>query len=241
MKIWILNSITALYIGLTFVYVPNYALYLIPLAMLCYLLILVYAVSVIRLNFFFKSINQTKRNGVLLTFDDGPNTHTSEILDILKENEIKAVFFLIGSSIEGNEQVVQRIKNEGHTIGNHSFSHDNFLPMRSTKYLVNEIEKTNEILNNIGVKVKYFRPPFGVCNPRIARAIKKTKMQSVGWNLRSFDTKLKSKEELMAKLKSATNNSVILLHDSEQITKDVLNDFIKDAKNRGLKFAELAS
>jgi peptidoglycan/xylan/chitin deacetylase (PgdA/CDA1 family) len=220
--------------------VPSYALYLVPFAGFLYLLILIYAVSVIRLNFFFKSINSSNHQGIILTFDDGPNLYTDSILNTLKKHDIKASFFLIGQSIDGNEEIVKRINEDGHTIGNHSFSHDNFLPLRSSKLMAKDINLTNDKLKDLGIECKLYRPPFGVCNPRVGRAIKKTDMIPVGWNFRTYDTKMESSDKLLNKLLSQVNsNSLILMHDSEKITADILDQFITEVKSRGLKFATL--
>ena len=86
---------------------------------------------------------------VALTFDDGPDPiHTPRILDILEENNIKATFFLIGSNIETYPELVKRIYDEGHIIGNHTFSHTPSYTLWSSKRIYEDIRKTNDIILN---------------------------------------------------------------------------------------------
>jgi peptidoglycan/xylan/chitin deacetylase (PgdA/CDA1 family) len=126
---------------------------------------------------------------VALTFDDGPTEFTPKFLDLLKENNVKATFFCIGKQIEKYPETFQRIIAEGHTIGNHTLSHCNNTGFLSTSKMVEEIEKCDEVMLKIGsLKTNLYRPPFGVTNPNIAKAIKKTHKKSIGWNVRSLDT-----------------------------------------------------
>jgi peptidoglycan/xylan/chitin deacetylase (PgdA/CDA1 family) len=130
------------------------------------------------------------KSKIHLTFDDGPNHETtSRILDILKEHNEKAIFFLIGQKILEYPELVKRISDEGHTIGNHSYSHSNLFPLFRTKKVQEELEKTNTFIKEItGKDCTLFRPPFGVTNPNIAKAVNRLDMQTIGWSLRTLDT-----------------------------------------------------
>lgn len=239
MKFWGLNILTIVYVVLVLVLFPDLSLIVVPIGLLVHVIILLQGIFIIRRNFFFKSINNTAGKGALLTFDDSPNKHTLEILSVLKKHNVKAVFFVIGKYIDGNEGIINSIKADGHTIGNHSYSHDNFLPFRSSKFLLDDMKKCNSKLRELGIECKFYRPPFGVCNPRIARALNQTKLKSLGWNLRSFDTKAKTAESLLKKLKNRTsNNSVILLHDSQKITAEVLDRYLEYCRSQKINFVE---
>ncbi|MBZ9686294.1 polysaccharide deacetylase [Clostridium estertheticum] len=99
---------------------------------------------------------------IYLTFDDGPSVLTNKVLDILKENNVKATFFIIGNQIKGQEAVVKRMYNEGHSIGLHTYTHKykNIYPSR--RGFINEMLKTqNEINTLIGIKPTIIRFPFG--------------------------------------------------------------------------------
>ena len=99
---------------------------------------------------------------VAITFDDGPCSRTTNrLLDGLKERNVKATFFLVGENAESNEKVVKRMYEEGHLIGNHTYSHIK-LDECNISSAVGEINKTNEIIKSItGEDVKYIRPPYG--------------------------------------------------------------------------------
>lgn len=201
--------------------------------------------SKIGLNYFLTSQSTIKENNqVLLTFDDGPDeTYTPLILDQLKENNIKAVFFLIGKKAEANPFLVRRIVNEGHTIGNHSYSHHNLLPLFSTDKLFEDIDQCTQILFSIsGLTTQLFRPPFGVTTPRYASSMKKTGMFSVGWSLRSMDTVCTDAKQLLNKIdRNVKGNDIILLHDTQRVTSDAISDIIALIRNKNLKFALPAS
>ncbi|MBN2238001.1 MAG: polysaccharide deacetylase family protein [Bacteroidales bacterium] len=181
----------------------------------------------IQRNFYFKSINELKnKQAVLLTFDDGPDPKiTPQVLDILDKNQVKAIFFLIGEKAEKYPELVKEIVKRGHSLGNHSFMHSHWFDFFCAKEMHEEITKTTSILSKLGKQqVKYFRPPFGVTNPNLKKALTKTNLLSVGWTFRSFDTlKNKSAEEIAARIKATIKGGEILLfHDNRKKAVDVL-------------------
>jgi peptidoglycan/xylan/chitin deacetylase (PgdA/CDA1 family) len=191
----------------------------------------------ITLGYFINNIThkRTKIKEVALTFDDGPTEFTPKFLDILKENQVKATFFCIGKQIEKHPEIFQRIINEGHIIGNHTLSHSNNTGFLSTSKMVEEIEKCDEIISKTGnIKTDLYRPPFGVTNPNIAKAIKKTHKKSIGWNVRSLDTIIEDEKKIYRKVtKGLKKGSIVLLHDTSEKTYNVLVDlllFLKDKK-----------
>ncbi len=184
----------------------------------------------IQLGYFVNSFThkQTKIKEVALTFDDGPTEFTSQFLDLLKENNIKATFFCIGKQIEKYPETFQRIIAEGHSIGNHTFSHSNNTGFLSTSKMIDEIERCDEVMLKIGnSKTNLYRPPFGVTNPNIAKAIKKTQKQSIGWNVRSLDTVISEENKILRKVtKNLKKGSIILLHDTSEKTYNVLVELL---------------
>ena len=107
---------------------------------------------------------------VVLTFDDGPSALTPQFLDLLKQYNAKAVFFCVGEQIQKYPEVVHRMKTEGHLVANHTFSHQprNLL---HTQRLIDEIKRTDAVLAELGIHTPLFRPPYGITNPPLARAI----------------------------------------------------------------------
>ena len=188
---------------------------------LVYITLLYIGVTRHRLNYFYNSVNKLSKNGLALTFDDGPNVeYTNKVLDILAKKNVKATFFIIGKNIKGNETILKRIDSEGHIIGNHSVNHSYWINSLPSKMIAKEIEENQDLIENvIGKRPRYYRTPFGLTSPNVARAIKKTKMISIGWDFRTFDTMAKDKNKLLEKLKkNAKSSSIMLLHDSNKLT-----------------------
>lgn len=196
----------------------------------------------IQFDFFLKSINQLSRDGISLTFDDGPDPITTpKILDILKANNVKASFFLIGRKAKDYPDIVKRIQEEGHVIGNHSYSHSNFLPLLPGALLKRDILKCNELLNKLtGSQVTLFRPPFGVTNPNYRRVLRKLRLTSVGWSLRSLDTTAKSAQEVLNKvIPELKNSNIVLLHDTQESTIEALPTIIEECHKNGMAIVSL--
>ena len=133
---------------------------------------------------------KTDRKEVYLTFDDGPHPpETERVLDVLRERGAKATFFLIGSKVSGNEAVLRRMLEEGHALGLHTYSHAGTFPLLSFDKMLADVNEGKRAVESVtGKKISLFRPPFGVTNPTIAKVIRTLGLQTVGWDVRSFDT-----------------------------------------------------
>lgn len=157
------------------------------------------------------------RHAVSITFDDGPDeVMTPRILDILKEHDIKATFFLIGSKAEKNPELVSRIVEEGHIVGGHSWTHACDFPVQSSDSIYVELSRCEDVICDItGRRISIFRPPFGVTNPLIAEAVEKKGYVNIGWSVRSLDTKERWDREFVMKRIAGLlhDGAVILLHD----------------------------
>lgn len=133
---------------------------------------------------------KTDRKEVYLTFDDGPHPpETERVLDVLRERGARATFFLIGSKVSGNEAVLHRMLEEGHALGLHTYSHAGTFPLLSFDKMLADVNEGKRAVESVaGKKISLFRPPFGVTNPTIAKVIRTLGLQTVGWDVRSFDT-----------------------------------------------------
>lgn len=225
------------YASILFYIFLNVALYLFQASLWVYffvfilfLALIIWGASNIQLNYFVKNINfkQTQKKEVALTFDDGPTEFTPLFLELLKENDIKATFFCIGKQIEKFPEIFQQIIADGHTIGNHTYSHSNKTGMFSTSQMQEEIQKCDDIIKIFGqIKTKLYRPPFGVTNPNIARAISKTEKTSIGWNNRSFDTSQDSQNKIVKRITNQLKKgNIILMHDTSEKSFHVLEDLL---------------
>ncbi|HWA94143.1 MAG TPA: polysaccharide deacetylase family protein [Terracidiphilus sp.] len=136
-----------------------------------------------------------------LTFDDGPNpAWTPRLLDILNTHNVRATFFLVGKYAEAEPELTRRIAEEGHLIGNHSWSHPN-LAIKSGPHIDDELMRTCKTLQDItGQHVKYFRPPFGGRRPRVLRSALELDMTPVLWNAITNDWKESSADRIAERL-----------------------------------------
>ncbi|MET3731410.1 polysaccharide deacetylase family protein [Moheibacter stercoris] len=218
--------------------------YIILLLFLVFLIFTALASSQIRWNLFVSSIHSGNKvgNQIALTFDDGPHpVYTPLVLDILKQHQAKASFFLIGKNAEKYPYLVERIFEEGHTIGNHSYSHSNTIGFSSKNQWIQEIQSTNLVIQKIiGKTPKLFRPPFGITTPHLGLALKQTKMTSIGWNHRTFDTAQKNVDAIVRKLEQNVQaGSIILLHDSHERIQPLLEQLLTKLANKNLSFVSL--
>ena len=180
---------------------------------------------------------------IILTFDDGPDpTVTPQVLDVLKEYQVPATFFCIGRKIPENEALLQRIHDEGHIIGNHSYSHDILLDFYPFWTIRKELRQTNELIAKvIGKKPRFFRPPYGITNPAIARALRKRDFTVVGWNIRSFDTVIKEVDVLMERVISQLQpGGIILFHDTNPALPVILRQLLEYLKANDYQVVSLS-
>lgn len=184
----------------------------------------------IRSNYFTKSYckGESLDKKIAITFDDGPTLITNDVLDILKKHKAKATFFCIGTQIENHPDIFKKIIEEGHLIGNHSYSHDKGIGFFSTLKVVQEIQKNDLVIEKyLGRKTQLFRPPFGVTNPRFARAIKQTGHFVIGWNNRSLDTVIDDDNKILKRITEKINpGGIVLLHDTSSKTTRVLEQLL---------------
>lgn len=204
--------------------------YLIPL--IAFFSIEFYGAYFVNSGFHIKTICEvnTPENNVALSFDDGPMpVRTEKVLAVLKKFNAKATFFLIGNRIKGNESLLLKIDKEGHLMGNHSFSHSFFFDLMRSKQMVADLQSGNEEIRKvIGKDPLFFRPPYGVTTPGLAKACRQLKLDVIGWNVRSLDTAIKDKQQLLNRVKQRIKpGSIILFHDTvdgiDLVLEDVLN------------------
>jgi peptidoglycan-N-acetylglucosamine deacetylase len=191
-----------------------------------------------------------EKRAISITFDDGPNEpYTSQILDILKEQDVKATFFVIGENVSKFPETIKRELREGHEIGNHTFNHDVF-PLKSPNYIHNQLKMTSDLIEEIiKIRPKLFRASHGWRNPYVNAIAKKEGLITVAWTLGVWDTDRPGADVITHRtLKSIKNGCVLLLHDgrgteheadSSQLV-EALPVIINEAKRQGYKFLTLS-
>lgn len=184
----------------------------------------------------------TKERIVSLTFDDGPDPFkTPLVLDILRKNNLKATFFCIGRNITGNEELLKQMYDEGHLIGNHTFTHSKWFDLFPAGKMRAELQETDNIIKRITGKFPlFFRPPFGVVNPMVSNALKNRHWQTVCWNIRSLDTMKPDPQKTMSKIMTKLKpGSIILLHDFTHFTEFHLDELIQGIVGKGYTIVPL--
>lgn len=226
-----------------FVFKDTYQLSYWYLSGLLFVFLLIQSIGAyfIQFNFHLTSINSlaTTEKKVLLTFDDGPhNPNTTKVLAVLKKYDVKAFFFIIGKNIEGNETILKQIVDEGHQVGNHSYTHAFWFDVWSTKKVTADIAACQQLINAYQASPQLFRPPYGVTNPNIAKAVKTLNLQSVGWNIRSYDTSKKDIEKITQRILAQLKpGAIILLHDRLEYMPQLLEKLIPAIKEKGYAFS----
>ena len=187
---------------------------------------------------------------IVLSFDDGPAPPFSEqILDILREKKVPAAFFVCGQNVERYPEIARRIVTEGHTLGNHTYSHP-FLYFRSQERMADEIDRTQEVVEKAtGVRPRVFRPPYGARWPGLMGVLSRRGIKLTMWSVTGFDWKCKADEIIQHILRALRPGSIILLHDGREVlpagqfsrsdTVAALPTIIDRAREAGLTFVPL--
>ncbi len=201
-----------------------------------------------------KNIYHTDKKVAYLTFDDGPSNNTHQILDILKQNNIKATFFVLGSQVEVFPETTNRIYNEGHYIANHGYSHKYSEIYQSPEQVLNEFNQCNQIVAKTINVPEYnshlFRFPGGSVGGKYAElkkqaitVLEQNNILHIDWNSLTGDSeKVNPTEEyLMDNLQKTTegkNSLVILMHDAQakKITAETLPKVIEYLQQQGYSF-----
>jgi peptidoglycan/xylan/chitin deacetylase (PgdA/CDA1 family) len=157
----------------------------------------------------------SNKQAVAITFDDGPDpSSTPDILNLLAKYRISATFYVNGQRAERYPHLIRKIVSQGHTIGNHTYSHDNFIMLKSADALKIEIQKAQRVLFQLGVIPYTFRPPVGITSPRLNNVLNQLDMYTVNFNRRAGDRGNRQIHRLSKKiLKKLRSGDIIMLHD----------------------------
>ncbi len=176
---------------------------------------------------------------VALTFDDGPNEeYTEPLLDGLKERGVKASFFLLGKCMDGNEELVKRMDEEGHLIGVHCMQHTKLTTL-ALEDAVDQMEETQEKIEEMtGKKAEYVRPPFGSWNTALDEAVHaELAMEVVLWDVDSMDWELQNRAAIVEKVvRKVQDGDIILMHDAFETSVDAALEIIDILSAKGYTF-----
>lgn len=177
---------------------------------------------------------------IALTFDDGPGPHTAHLLDILDQYGAKATFFLIGSKVSSQANVVRSIHARGHQLGNHSWSHPE-LPKLPVNQIAGEIDRTNDaIKQDTGVKPNVMRPPYGAVNGAVLEQLRLRGMSSILWSVDTRDWADRNSEIVCSRaVAGARPGAIILMHDIHQTSVGAVPCILNALKQQGYSFVTI--
>ncbi len=191
-------------------------------------------------------IGDTTQKKVYLTFDAGyENGYMPQILDALKKNNVKATFFVVSTFMKTNPELVKRMVDEGHIVGNHTMTHPNMSKMSTMENFKSEIEPMEEMYKKITGKdmKKFYRPPQGVYSELNLKMAHELGYKTIFWSLAYVDwyqDKQPSKEEAFNKLIPRLHNgAIILLHSTSKTNAEILDELIQKIKQEGYEFSDL--
>ena len=188
----------------------------------------------------------TDKPRIALTFDDGPHPrYTPQILDILEEYGVCATFFCVGSNAEIYPQLVRRIQEQGHELGNHTHNHFHVANL-STEQLFADIQSCEETLMRLGCpKIRFFRPPEGVCTEDVKNYCEQRGMTIVLWSIDTRDWAHTPVSEICENVRSnAKDGAIILMHDfigKNSPTPAALRRIIPMLQESGYEFVTLST
>jgi len=221
--------------------------YVIITALVINMVLLICGVLFIQMQYFGKVINRGRMDhkSIALTFDDGPDPlSTPQVLEFLKKEKIRAIFFCIGSKVDQYPELTRQIAQEGHLVGNHSYHHaltNNFLIGDS---LVRELSAANEAIEKaIGKTPVFYRPPVGLMNPHVCKALELANLHPIGWGFRTLDRNSKQPDSVATKIiNKAKNGSILLFHDGNIEAApllEILKRSVTELRGKGFSFKRL--
>ncbi|MFB4317894.1 polysaccharide deacetylase family protein [Actinomadura sp. 21ATH] len=182
-----------------------------------------------------------KAKCVALTFDDGPMSGTSRLLDLLARNKVRATFFLVGGNVEEYPELVRREAAEGHELANHSYSHAD-LGRSSQAEVTSELVRTQRAIQRVaGVTPVLMRPPYGSTDKQVAAITKRLGLAQVLWTVDPLDWRVRDSARVERKVVGGTRNgTIVLLHDIHATTVDAVPMIIKRLAAKGYVFVTVS-
>ena len=193
-----------------------------------------------------KYLGDTTKPQICLTFDAGyENGCTAQILDTLQKHNVKAAFFLVGSYLEQNPELVKRMAEEGHTVGNHTYHHRDMAAITDEAVFREELTAVEDLYRNItGEEMsKYYRPPEGVYSVENLKQAQALGYRTIFWSLAYVDWNNDSqptKEEAFSKLIPRIHNgAIVLLHSTSKTNAAILDELLTKWEDLGYEFVTL--
>ena len=187
---------------------------------------------------------KSNTNQVALTFDDGPDSYyTERVLEILKDHDIPATFFLVGSNINIYPDVVKKIVEDGHVIASHSWSHPDLYKLNKEELILQIKDTEKAIKDQTDVSIRFIRPPWGFVSDMLIQTAQEMNYKIVNWNVDSIDWRDQNVDQILINtIPNISNDSIILFHSAGgrdqnlDATINVLPELIETLKMNGYSF-----
>lgn len=189
-------------------------------------------------------LGNAESKAIYLTFDEGYEAgYTTQILDTLKNNDVKATFFITAHYLNTQEELVKRMIDEGHIVGNHTVNHKSMPTLTDEKVKSEIMDLHTAMYEKFGYELKYIRPPKGEFSERTLAISSSLGYKTVMWSFAYEDwNEKKQPDESASKQKIVSNfhnGEIMLLHGNSKTNINILEDIIKEAKNMGYEFKSL--
>ena len=191
-------------------------------------------------------MGDSSEKNLYLTFDAGyENGYTAGILDVLKKHDVKAAFFLVGNYLKTSPELVKRMVSEGHTVGNHTYSHPDMSAISTEDDFREELSKLEEEYKSVTGKemLKYYRPPQGKYSEANLKMAKELGYRTIFWSLAYVDwyeSDQPTKEEAFNKLIPRVHpGAIVLLHSTSKTNAEILDELLIKWENMGYKFKSI--
>ena len=190
------------------------------------------------LTFAKKETPQLPLKVISLTFDDAPSPKTKELVDLLKSLEIKATFFILRCNLKYYKEELKYIYDNGHEIGNHSYSHPDFKKITVDKG-IEEINKTQKLIFDVINRYpRVFRFPYGSVNKEV---LKQIDLATVLWSIDSMDWENYQTDVILSRVRSnLKNGGIILFHDFKYFNKEAITTIVKELQTEGYTFVTVS-
>lgn len=241
----LLTTITTLVIcGLLW---PDEAAWLLPVVFAAFFALGTWGSISLRSGLWVRAVwrSRSGRPEVALTYDDGPDPEsTPALLDLLDERGVRASFFCIGEKVRAHPELMKRMRDAGHVIGNHSERHSFWTNFYGTRRMIEEVRAGQAALRDVlGEEARYYRPPFGHVSHATAPTVRALELELVGWQVRGIDTPTSDPERVAQRvLRGLRPGGIVLLHDGARPAASVVAAtaaILDGAESRGLRAVSL--
>ncbi len=184
----------------------------------------------------------TNQNNIALTFDDGPGDYTKNLLLTLKKYKAKATFFVLGSRINRYSNVLKKIDQDGHEIGNHTFNHPDLTKFNDNQ-IINQLVNTNNAIRSVlpNKPINLLRPPYGAINQRVSNIAKQNNMSNILWSIDTRDWADRDSEIICNRATaSARPGGIILMHDIHKTSVGAMECILSNLSKNGYNFVTIS-